>query len=56
MIGKLKLRIVVPVGGVSEIVRLREEFPLPPPQFTVQGVFNPLQEASEAAAIRATNS
>jgi len=40
----VKLRIVVPDGGVSEMVRLREELP-PPPQFTVQTVdFEPLQE------------
>lgn len=51
IIGNEKLTTLALLGGVSEIVKLREAFP-PPPQFVVHGVFNPLQElAAKMAAM-----
>lgn len=54
MIGKVKLTTEVLVGGVSEIVRLREELPVTV-QLVVQAVFNPLQELKTKMAAKAIN-
>jgi hypothetical protein len=55
MMGKEKLTTVAFVGGVSEIVRLSEELPVPPPQFTVHGFFKPLQELKVNSAATTIN-
>jgi hypothetical protein len=52
--GKVKLRMVVFAGGVSEMVRLSKELPLTV-QFVMQVVFSPLQEFSVRKAARAAN-
>lgn len=48
-IGSVKLKTFVPVGGVSKREMVSVAFP-PPPQFTVQAVFTPLQEVRRKTA------
>ena len=52
--GRVKLRISTPVGGVSYIVIERLALP-PPPQFVVQVLFGPLQDDNDRAAIARRN-
>jgi hypothetical protein len=51
MTGKVKLTTEVFVGGVSDIVTLKNASP--PPQFVVHAVFNPLHELSASIAAKA---
>ena len=51
--GKVKLRMLTPVGGVSVSTRFSVPLP-PPPQFTVQGFFTPLQEERAKIAANAS--